>query len=173
MDKDPNNHFLTFPGNPCPHSRQGDPRVQVPHLHHEVLNRSLDMDPRPGLFLFLLVHRYPQDPRRVPQGISTRCRRPPCLNLSHHKVPAQGCTLDAVVLIVPRLQGYPTQITHLDHGLLLDPLSRRGHLQDLPQNQTILCMAIHPSRLKAPLVRHLLPVLVGELAVVCSNLSKW
>ena len=25
----------------------------------------------------------------------------------------------------------------------------------------------------APLVRHLLPVLVGELAVVCSNLSKW
>ena len=68
MDKDPNNHFLTFPGNPCPHSRQGGPRVQVPHLHHEVLNRSLDMDPRPGLFLYLLVHRYPQDPRRVPTG---------------------------------------------------------------------------------------------------------
>ena len=149
MDKDPNNHFLTFPGNPCPHSRQGDPRVQVPHLHHEVLNRSLDMAPHPGLFLFLLVPRgYPQDPRRVPQGISTRCRRPPGLNLSPHKVPAQGCTLDAGVLIVPRLQGYPTQITHLDHGPLLDPLSQRGHLQDLPPNQTILCMAIRPSRLK-------------------------
>ena len=154
MAKDPNNHFLTFPVNPCPLSRQGDPRALEPHLqvhHHEVLNRSLDMDPHLGLSLSLLdlVHRDPQDPRRVPQGISTHYRRLQGLNLSkpHLKV-RRVCTQDGVGLTVPRLQGYPTQTTHLDPEPPLDLQYQRGHLQELPQNQTILCMAIHPSRLK-------------------------
>ena len=155
MDKDPNNHFLTFLGNPYPHSKRVDPPARVPHLqvhHHEVLNRSLDMDPRPGLSLFPQgqFHKDPRDPRRVPQGISIHYRRLHSRNLSKHRLQVQGCTLDGVVLTVPRLRGYPTQITHLDPGPQQDHrwFHRVGHHRHLPRNQTILCMAIRPNRLK-------------------------
>ena len=111
------------------------------------------MDLHQGLsqFLQVLVHKDLQDPRRVLQGISTHCHRLlRDLNLSKPLVlRVQACIPDVVVLIVPHLRGYHTQITHLDHEPLQDHQFQRGYLRrHLPLNQTILCSAIRPSRLK-------------------------
>ena len=111
------------------------------------------MDLHQGLSQFLqdLVHKDLQDPRRVLQGISTHCHRLlRDLNLSKPRVlRVQACIPDVVVLIVPHLRGYHTQITHLDHEPPRDQQCQRGHLRHLPLNQTILCsIRDRPSRLK-------------------------
>ena len=111
------------------------------------------MDPHQELSQFLQDlqgHKDPQDLLKVHQGISTHYRRlHKGLNLSKLRVPrVQACILGVVVLTVLLPREYHTQITHLDHEPLQDHLCQRGHNRHLPLNQTILYLAIHPSRLK-------------------------